>query len=598
MCGIVGYVSHRQDSNSFLINGLKHLEYRGYDSSGIAIMQKEGIAVYKSRGKVSQLEQLLQNHQVSSSSVAIAHTCWATHGIPSQTNTHPHRFGNVTLVHNGIIENYLELIKFLDHPKLNSETDSEIAAALINHFYQQTHQPEQAILQAIKMIKGSFAFGILFEHNPKLYAIRRSSPLILAINQGENYIASDIPAVLDYTKDYIILPEDTLAILTADQISLFDQNLNPVTYQVEHSTLSKETMQKDGYEHFMLKEIHEEPTVVKNTLLHHYHSILDTIPNLQEYQRIIIVACGSAMYAGMIAKSLIETTARIPVIVDVASEFRYKNPILFPRDLLIAISQSGETADTLAAVELANQHNITTVGIVNVVGSSLSRICTHVLYTLAGPEISVATTKAYTCQVALLSAFALNLAKIHQQIDEEMLQAIYNQIDTFEKHMQMMVQDTQYIKPAKLISRHQNVFFIGRGIDDALTKEASLKLKEISYIHAEAYPAGELKHGTISLIEKDTPVIAISTNPALFEKTLSNIKEVKARGATVILLSTTINDKLKEVVDYTIEITKESIFFQPILSIIPLQLLAYQVANLRGCEIDQPRNLAKSVTVE
>lgn len=605
MCGIVGYVGSEKITNSVLIDGLKSLEYRGYDSAGVATLQETGVRITKTRGKVASLEDKLQRHQIPSSTLGIAHTRWATHGIPSKTNAHPHHHGAVTLVHNGIVENYAALKEELIQVGyvFDSETDSEIASAYIDYMYSQHHNKLDALVAANKAFKGSFAFGIIFsDDEDTLYAMRRNSPLIVALKDGASFIASDVPAILKYTKQYILLGQDEIAVLNKDTQHIYNLNKEEMDHEVLTATMDAADIQKGGFEHFMLKEIHEEPRAVRDTMAAYIkddiQDLIKNLPDLSKYNEIHIVSCGSAMYAGMIAKSLIETKARVKVDVEIASEYRYKDPILSKDTLVLLVSQSGETADTLAALLLAKEQGIDTFAIVNVVGSSIAREAKYVAYTLAGPEIAVATTKAYCTQVALLSLIALNLAYIHNRITQKEIDQIIEEIHCLPDILSELLKDEQYITAGKIISRHSNVFFLGRGLDYALSMEGSLKLKEISYIHSEAYAAGELKHGTISLIEKGTPVIAICTDERLFEKTISNIKEVKARGANVILFVREGLNVSEDYYDYKIEIPKVDMMLQGIVTVVPLQLLSYQVANLRGCEIDQPRNLAKSVTVE
>ncbi|MDH6367822.1 MULTISPECIES: glutamine--fructose-6-phosphate transaminase (isomerizing) [unclassified Breznakia] len=605
MCGIVGYVGINPKSNQVLLDGLKSLEYRGYDSAGMASIVNGEVRVIKTRGKVANLEKKIQDLHVPSSVLGIAHTRWATHGIPNQSNAHPHHHGKVTLVHNGIIENYGELKEVLlkQGYVFESETDTEIAAAYIDYVYAKGLDKLATLQEANRAFRGSFAFGIIFlDEQDTLYAMRRNSPLIVAVGENENYIASDVPAILKYTKQYILLDQDEIAVLRKDEIQVYTLDLDVVDYEIKTATMDASAIAKDGYEHFMLKEIHEEPRVVRETMFSYVQDDIDqlvtSLPDLSKYQQIHIVSCGSAMYAGMIAKSLIESAARVRVDVEIASEYRYKDPIYDVNTLVLVVSQSGETADSLAALLLAKQQGVDTMAIVNVVGSSIAREAKYVAYTHAGVEIAVATTKAYCTQVALLSLVALNLTYVHGKVSKTQANEIIKEIQQLPDMLQHMIDDVQYVKAAKIISRHNNVFFIGRGLDYALCMEGSLKLKEISYIHSEAYAAGELKHGTISLIEKGTPVVAICTEERLYEKTISNIKEVKARGANVILVVREDLQVAQDYYDYKISIPKVNRLIQGIVGVVPLQLLSYQVANLRGCEIDQPRNLAKSVTVE
>lgn len=605
MCGIVGYVGCENIANSVLIDGLLSLEYRGYDSAGVALAQNGSIETVKTRGKVSSLAKKLKQLQVKQTNLGIAHTRWATHGIPNESNSHPHHQGSVTLVHNGIIENYHEIKKEMEQVGyvFSSKTDSEVACTYLDFVYQQTKDKKQAMRQANQKFRGSFAFGILFDDDLEtLYAMRRNSPLIVATSDTANFIASDVPAILKYTKQYVLLDQDEFAALTKDKIVLFDLKNDNKDYIIQEAEMDVVDIQKDGFEHFMLKEIHDEPSVVAATISHYVkddiEQLVANMPDLSKYKEIDIVACGSAMYAGMIAKSLMEQKARIKVNVEVASEYRYKNPLFHEDTLVLVVSQSGETADTLAALLLAKQEGIDTLAIVNVVGSSIAREAKYVLYTLAGPEIAVATTKAYCTQVALLSLITLNLAYINQKINKQEANQIIAQLHRISAILEHLIKDVQYVQAGKMISRYNDVFFIGRGLDYALSMEGSLKLKEISYIHSEAYAAGELKHGTISLIEKGTPVIALATDENLYEKTISNMKEVKARGANVILICREDFVVNEDFYDYCILIPKVDVLVQAIATIVPLQLLSYQIANLRGCEIDQPRNLAKSVTVE
>ncbi len=605
MCGIVGYIGRTARSNSVLIDGLKNLEYRGYDSAGVALLQNEHIEVVKTKGKVKRLSQKMEMNKVAQSTLGIAHTRWATHGIPNENNSHPHQQGVVTLVHNGIVENYHELKQGLEKQGyiFKSDTDSEVACAYIDSMYTLHKCKAKALQEANKVFRGSFAFAILFADDVNtLYAMRRNSPLIIGVGEEENYVASDVPAILKYSRKYILLEQDEYAIVKADTIEIYTIAGILREYEALEAQMELVDIQKDGFEHFMLKEIHEEPKVVMNTIRKYLQDdvqdVMHTLPDLKKYTEIHIVACGSALYAGMIAKHLIESKARIRVRVEVASEYRYNNPIMDEKTLVLVVSQSGETADTLACLLLAKQHNVDTMAIVNVVGSSIAREAKHVVYTLAGPEIAVATTKAYCTQVAVLSLVALKLCLQHKTMKQDECDEIMKQLPMLEGILQALVEDTQYEVAAKIISRFSNVFFIGRGIDYALCMEASLKLKEISYIHSEAYAAGELKHGTISLIENNTPVIAIITDETMVEKTISNIKEVKARGANIILFCREDIKIDNDFFDYRISIANLNVFLQVIVSIIPLQLLSYQVASLRGCEIDQPRNLAKSVTVE
>lgn len=596
MCGIIGYIGDRE-APQVLINGLQKLEYRGYDSAGIAVFDHREIKVIKTQGKVNELSRKTEAAHLSDVHCGIGHTRWATHGEPSDINAHPHKVGRVTLVHNGIIENYLEL-KEKYHPNPISQTDTEIAAAVINACYHG--DPQKAIFDAIQMFHGSYALCIMFSDIPDtVFAIRQASPLIVAKGENESFLASDVPAILAYTKNYYLPEKGELAILTKNEVRFVDQDGAPIEKALKTADWDEAAAQKNGFDHFMLKEIHEQPAVIEQTILKYKNDF--TIFENEKFDftvkgNIHIVACGSAYHAGLMGKYAIEKLARIPVIPHIASEFRYDHPILHPEDLVIAISQSGETADTLAAVRLAKEHNVRTLGIVNVRGSSLSRMADHTLYTLAGPEIAVATTKAYLCQVCLLQLLAVKFAgnRLTMQEYKDMMVA-------FEQLPGQIEAALSFKETAQKLAVHykgvEHVFFMGRGQDYCLAMEASLKLKEISYIHSEAYAAGELKHGTISLITDQTPVIAIMTDQARLPKTVSNLKEVKARGAYV----TSVTYENVDTSDYTdcqIKIAPTSEITAPLSAIVALQLLAYYVALENGCDIDQPRNLAKSVTVE
>lgn len=596
MCGIIGYNGNNK-SLPILIDGLKRLEYRGYDSAGIAYLENQQLNIIKRTGKITNLEKSV-NCQ-NNSTLGIAHTRWATHGCPNENNAHPHQCVDITIVHNGIIENYEELKLFLIDKGYNfkSDTDTEIACAMINHLYQQNHDIVKTIHQCQKLFKGSYALGILVKGDNKLYCTRKDSPLVIGIGKQENFIASDIPAFLDKTNKYILLEENDIGIIEPNKITLYDQNLNLVKRKINECNIPYEQMTKNGYDHYMLKEIHEQPTAIKNTLGEYLNDDLDKlitkIPSLQNYESIDIVACGSAYHTGLIAKTLIENYAEIPVNVDVASEYRYKKMLNKDHKLVILVSQSGETADTLACLRLAKENNVDTLSIVNVVNSTIDRESNLVLYTKAGPEIAVATTKAYSAQVAMLSLLALNLAK--ENIDTNTKKEIRENIRELPNLMEQII-NRDYHKIAMQIYEKESMFFIGRLVDYALAMEGSLKIKEISYIHSEAYAAGELKHGTISLIEDGTPVVGIITDDNVKAKTISNIKEVKARGAKTIIIT---NDNIdNELFDFVIKIPKINEFLQPLLTVLPLQMIAYETAKLRGCDIDKPKNLAKSVTVE
>ena len=587
MCGIVGYKGKQQPKN-FLLEGLKNLEYRGYDSSGIALKNDDEIQIIRSVGKISSLEEKVNNEKLIDCSMGIAHTRWATHGIPSEENAHPHRVGNVTLVHNGIIENASELKEELlkENVVFNSETDTEVACAVINKYYDG--DAIKAISTAIKKLKGSYAFCIFFEDSDKLYAVRKDSPLIIGYAEDEVYVASDIAAIISYTNKYSLIEENEIVEIGEDVLVTLDGNV--VEKEILTATITADSKDKCGYEHYMLKEIMEEPVVLEKTLKP-YIDNLDKLPDLTEYEEIHIVACGSAMYAGMIGKTLIEENANLRVTVEVASEYRYKKVIYDRKTLVILISQSGETADTIAAMRKAKMAGIETLAIVNVVGSTIARESGSQLFIEAGPEIAVATTKAYMLQVAMLSLLAYKAALSSGLNDENVM----NEIRLVPRMVrEILDRRDDYLEIAKSIYERDDIFFIGRKIDYAVSMEGSLKLKEVSYIHSEAYQAGELKHGTISLVDDGTPVISIITDKDIKEKTISNVQEVKARGAKCIIIS---NEEITGY-DHLIQVPEMSDFFQPLVVVPCLQLIAYEVAKLRGCDIDKPKNLAKSVTVE
>lgn len=587
MCGIIGYRGKREPVR-ILIQGLKNLEYRGYDSAGIAIMNKKQIQIIKKVGRISDLENLINKTELIESNMGIGHTRWATHGKVSVENSHPHRVGKVTLVHNGIIENFLELREMLcgEGVSFYGETDTEVACALINKFYNGN--PIETINKAVKLIRGSYAFCIMFEGIDKLYAIKKDSPLIVGIGQDEFYVASDISAITEYTNKYMLLQENEICEIGENVNITLDGKT--ISKDVLDSNIKSDSNDKGGYEHFMLKEIMEEPIVLEK-LLNSYLDDLDKLPDLNDYEEIHIVACGSAMYAGMIGKTLLEENSKLKVVCDVASEYRYKKVIYDRKTLVILISQSGETADTIAAMRKAKLAGIETLAIVNAEYSTIARESKYQIFIEAGVEVAVATTKAYMLQVLILSLLSYKASLLYNT----------NNLMTLEemKKIPKMVEDLlarrdAYYKIALNIYEESNLFFIGRKVDYAISLEGSLKLKEISYIHSEAYQAGELKHGTISLINDSVPVIAIITDDVIREKTISNIEEVKARGAKCIIIS-------NEMVDgytYFIKVPKVNKFMQPLLVVPCLQLIAYEVAKLRGCDIDKPKNLAKSVTVE
>ena len=580
MCGIIGYIGKKHNGVDVIIDGLKHLEYRGYDSSGIAFIEDNKVVIKKEVGRITNLEKLLDNNKTT---LGIGHTRWATHGKPTKTNAHPHKQGVITLVHNGIIENFMdikgELIKI--GYTFNSDTDTEVASAYIDYLYKENHDMIKALSLASKKFIGSYAFGIINEdEKDKLYALRKDSPLIIGIGEDENFIASDVPSILKYTNKYIDIDNDEVIKLTENMSEVYNLECKKIDKQINEFEGDSSLVEKNGYETYMLKEIHEEAEVIKKT------SEENIDFDLTKYDEIDIVACGSAYHAGLIGKYMIEKLVNKKVNVSIASEYQYDKHFYKGKTLLIAISQSGETADTKKCVTIANESGIDSLAIVNVKGSSIARISKHVIYTLAGPEIAVATTKAYLAQITTLILLAINNSG--KEINREELQKLPYYIEN--------LTSKDYLTLAKELYQKDDIYFIGRGIDYALCMEGSLKLKEISYIHSEAYAAGELKHGTISLINEGTPVIVVATND-LYLKTISNAKEVKARGARVILLTNkeVINDGVYDEIIIIPNVKEE---LTPILAIIPLQLLAYETAKLRGNDIDKPKNLAKSVTVE
>ena len=587
MCGIVGYKGKNNNAIKVVIEGLENLEYRGYDSAGIAYLKESKINIEKEAGRIKNLKDKLDLEDKSN--LAIGHTRWATHGIPTRTNAHPHQVGKFTMVHNGIIENYLTLKEELlkNNYTFKSDTDTEIACAYLDYLYKQEKDILKSLQKLIQVIKGSYAFGIICEDDKDhLYALRSSSPLIIALGQDENYIASDVPAILKYTNKYLILENYEIAKISNDNVTIYNKDLQEVNKIINTYEGTYESSIKGNYEHFMLKEINEEPDTFEKTINSCIENNFKDI-DLKKYTNIHIVACGSAYHAGLVGKYLIEKFANIKVYTQVASEYRYEKTFYDKNTLVILISQSGETADTLAALRKAKDNNIDTLSIVNVFASSIARESKYVIYTKAGCEIAVATTKAYLAQLTVLIALTLKLS--NKQISKEEITKIKEQITN-------LIKKDDYKTIANKIYEAKNIFFIGRGIDYALCMEGSLKLKEISYISSVAYQAGELKHGTISLIEENTPVIAILTEEELIKKTISNIKEVKARGANTIIIT---NKNIQgDFYDEKITIPKTDELFQQLLTIIPLQLIAYEVAKLNNCDIDKPRNLAKSVTVE
>ena len=606
MCGIVGYVGKRS-AQDVLLDGLEKLEYRGYDSAGVALALDRGIRVVKSKGRLTQLRQKLAAQALAQSFCGIGHTRWATHGEPSDVNSHPHSTPRVSIVHNGIIENYGILKERLiaKGDTFESETDTEVLVKLIDSCY--TGDPLRALQEALAKVRGSYALAVLFRDRPDtIFAVKRESPLIVGWGEGENFVASDIPALLKYTRRYSVLEEGDMAVCTAEGIRFYNEFAEPVQRPVLTADWDMEAAEKGGYPHFMLKEINEQPTAITATVSPRVEEGMPDlrIPQLtDEVLRSIgtvhLVGCGTAMHAGMVGKAAIETLARVPAEVDIASEFRYRDPILNPNDLVIIISQSGETSDTLAALKLAKSRGVPVLAIVNVVGSSIARAADYVLYTYAGPEIAVASTKAYMVQLCVLYLFALRLAYARGRLSAAETRRYTAQLLRAPEIIKARLADCDQIK--YLASRYMNTqscFFIGRGFDYSLSLEGSLKLKEISYVHSDAYAAGELKHGTISLITDGVPVIALATQKQVYEKTISNAKETRSRGARVLLFTTKDAVVPEGVADAVIRLDEYEDLLMPLQLIVPLQLFAYYMAVLRGCDVDKPRNLAKSVTVE
>ena len=608
MCGIVGYVGNK-GAKSFLIDGLSKLEYRGYDSAGIAVLDGTSISLAKQKGRLSNLEGALKSKS-SEGTIGIGHTRWATHGEPSDRNSHPHKSskGDIAVVHNGIIENYLELRKWLisEGYEFFSETDTEVVPNLIHYYYEGNLF--EAVVKDTKKLEGSYALGVVCgDEQDKLIAVRKDSPLIVGLGNGENFIASDIPAVIKYTRDVYLLDDNEFVVMDRNGVSILSANGERIDKNIYKVTWSEDAAEKGGYDSFMLKEIHEQPKAIKDTISSRvsiengvfFDDFKLSKQDLDNVDRVFIVACGTAYHAGLMGKTLIERMAKIPVEVDIASEFRYRNPLVTEKSLVIIVSQSGETADTLAALRDCNRIGARTLAITNVVGSTISREANDVIYTMAGPEIAVASTKAYTTQVVVMHLLALYFGKIKGILEETKEKEIVRALLILPDRIEKLLEEKENIEDiARLLAKEEDLFFLGRGMDYALALEGSLKLKEISYIHCEAYAGGELKHGTIALIEPGTKVIGLFTQGDLKDKMVSNMVEVKARGANIIGLGYHGEELDKSVFDYEIRIPQISDIVAPVLAVVALQLLAYYTAKEKGCDIDKPRNLAKSVTVE
>jgi glucosamine--fructose-6-phosphate aminotransferase (isomerizing) len=612
MCGIVGYIGNEQAA-PILLDGLSKLEYRGYDSAGIAVRDNDNeIKIVKAKGRLKVLSDKINGGASLKGTAGIGHTRWATHGEPSETNAHPHISFHHTVVgvHNGIIENFQEIKEKLlkNGYEFYSQTDTEIAVNLVDYYYQKYKLgPVDAISRAMIRFRGSYALEFMFQDHPgELYAARKDAPMIIGTAEGESYIASDVPAILKYARKVYYIDNEEIAKVTPGKAEFFNIDQEPVEKELVEIHMDAQAAEKGGFEHFMMKEIHEQPKAVSDTI----HSVVKngaldfsaiglSDDDLRRVSQIYIVACGSAYHVGVVSQYVLEGLARIPVRVELASEFRYRNPILDPDGLVIIISQSGETADSLAALREAKKRGLRTLAIVNVVGSSIAREADHVFYTLAGPEIAVATTKAYSTQLIAGYALAIEFAKVRGQIDSLRYAELISAMEALPEQISKILEDKERIQWfASKYANAQDVFFIGRGIDYAIGLEGSLKLKEISYIHSEAYAAGELKHGTISLIEKGTLVVGILTQPELFEKTVSNMVEVKSRGGYLMGLTTDGNYNIEDTADFTVYVPSTDPYFATSLAVVPLQLLAYYVSVAKGLDVDKPRNLAKSVTVE
>ncbi len=605
MCGIMGYIGNGE-AVPVIIDGLSKLEYRGYDSAGIAIYKDASLVVTKKKGRLDEMVQALGSFP--STGLAIGHTRWATHGVPSDHNSHPHTdcSGRIALVHNGIIENYASLRKelIMEGHDFVSETDTEVMAHLIEKYY--TDSLEAAVREALKYVYGSFAIVVISADEPdKIIAAKKASPIVVGLGDGENYLASDIPAIIGKTKRVYIIEDDEFVVMTADSVTITDFTGNPVAKEVFEVTWDIESAEKGGYEHFMLKEIYEQPTALKETLRGNIKdnmvdlSHLDIDPIFKDVEKIYIVACGTAYHAGLVGRNVIEKLAHIPVETDIASEFRYRDILWHPKSVMIVVSQSGETADTLAVLREAKRNGVKVLAVTNVVGSAVSREADRVIYTHAGPEIAVASTKAYSTQLLIMYLLAMHLARVRGTMPVDELEKLTEEISHIDELVEEVFKQDEQIKAhAEMHKDVQSTFFLGRGFDYAVAMEGALKLKEISYIHAEAYAAGELKHGPLALIDEGVPVLALITQDYLVEKTMSNIKEVKARGAVVIAICKENLQEACQECDEQIILPNVNPILAPIVGVIPLQIFAYYMAIFRGADVDKPRNLAKSVTVE
>ncbi len=608
MCGIVGYIGNRQAA-PILLDGLSKLEYRGYDSAGIAVYNGEKIDMIKARGRLKVLGELSHGGEILPGTVGIGHTRWATHGSPSDKNAHPHfnKDNSIVVVHNGIIENYLKLKKKLERKgyEFISETDTEVIAHLLDYYY--TGNPLQAVTKIMHRMEGSYALGIIFRDHPdEVYAVRKDSPLIVGHTDDGSIIASDVPAVLKYTRNVYFIENEEIVRLTREDMEFFTVDEEPIEKTPVKIDWDINAAEKGGYEHFMLKEMYEQPKAITDTFsprIKNGKIVIEELgmseEDIQSIRKIMIVACGSAYHTGVTSKYIFEDLARIPVEVDLASEFRYRNPILDAGTLVLVISQSGETADTLAALRESKKRGARVLGIVNVVGSSIAREADNVMYTWAGPEIAVATTKAYSAQLIALYLLAMKFANTRGILPDEGLSQMLEELRALPSQVEMLLNNKERIQ--RFANRYlaaKDIFFIGRGIDYAISLEGSLKLKEISYIHSEAYAAGELKHGTISLVEKGTLVASVLTQRGLYKKMISNMEEVRTRGAFVLAVTNEGNTEVERAADYVIYIPETNKYFTNSLAIIPLQLFGYYISVGRGCDVDKPRNLAKSVTVE